>query len=180
VVRTKKALKSKVRETLLQYHQPALAQHFLPGREFNVGILGGRKLTVLPLAEVDYSQLPDEIPPIMSYAAKWMENTVEYQKTSVICPANVEPHLARDISSIALRAFRAVGGWGYGRVDMRLDETGQPRVLEVNCNPSLDEGVALARSALKIGMDYPHLLQQIVKIAMEGPSFDVGVRMAMM
>jgi D-alanine-D-alanine ligase len=179
VVWTKKALKNKVREILHHYHQPALAQRFLPGREFNVGILGGRKLSVLPLAEVDYSKLPADIPPIMSYAAKWMENSVEYQKTSVTCPANVEPYLARELSSIALRAFRAVGGWGYGRVDIRLDETGQPRVLEVNCNPSLDEGVALARSALKIGLDYPHLLQQIVKIAMEGPSFDFGVPMAM-
>ncbi len=177
VVLTKSKLKGKVREILQHYHQPALAQHFLPGREFNVGILGGRKLTVLPLAEVDYTKLPTDIPPIMSYAAKWMENSVEYQKTSVSCPAHVEPFLAREISSIALRAFRAVGGWGYGRVDIRLDEVGQPRVLEVNCNPSLDESVALARSAEKAGIDYPHLLQQIVKVAMEGPSFDVGIPM---
>lgn len=177
VVMNKSKLRDKVREILHHYHQPALAQHFLPGREFNVGILGGRKLTVLPLAEVDYTKLPSEIPPIMSYAAKWMEDSVEYQKTSVTCPAHVEPFLAREISSIALRAFRAVGGWGYGRVDIRLDEVGQPRVLEVNCNPSLDESVALARSAEKAGIDYPHLLQQIVKIAMEGPSFDVGVPM---
>lgn len=177
VVMTKTKLREKVREILHHYHQPALAQHFLPGREFNVGILGGRKLTVLPLAEVDYTKLPSDIPPIMSYAAKWMEDSVEYQRTSVTCPAHVEPFLAREISSIALRAFRAVGGWGYGRVDIRLDEVGQPRVLEVNCNPSLDESVALARSAEKAGIDYPHLLQQIVKIAMEGPSFDVGVPM---
>ena len=179
VVHSKTQLKAKVREILQHYHQPALAQRFLPGREFNVGVLGGRKLSVLPLAEVDYSRLPSEIPPIMSYAAKWMENSVEYQKTSVICPADVDPHLAREISSISLRAFRAVGGWGYGRVDIRLDEAGQPRVLEVNCNPSLDEDVALARSAKKAGIEYPQLLQQIVKIAMEGPSFDVGVPMAM-
>jgi D-alanine-D-alanine ligase len=177
VVTNKTKLREKVREILHHYKQPALAQHFLPGREFNVGILGGRKLTVLPLAEVDYTKLPSEIPPIMSYAAKWMEDSVEYQRTSVTCPAHVEPFLAREISSIALRAFRAVGGWGYGRVDIRLDEVGQPRVLEVNCNPSLDEDVALARSAAKAGIDYPHLLQQLVKIAMEGPSFDVGVPM---
>lgn len=177
VVFSKAKLKEKVREILKHYHQPALAQRFLPGREFNVGILGGRKLTVLPLAEVDYSRLPKEIPPIMSYAAKWMEDSVEYQKTSVTCPAQVEPYLAREISSISLRAFRAVGGWGYGRVDIRLDENGQPRVLEVNCNPSLDESVSLARSAEKTGIDYVHLLQQIVKIALEGPSFDVGIPM---
>jgi D-alanine-D-alanine ligase len=177
VVHTKAALRDRVREILQTYAQPALAQRFLPGREFNVALLGGRKLSVLPLAEVDYSELPSDIPPIMSYAAKWMENTVEYKKTRVICPAQVEPELARDISSIALRAFRALGGWGYGRVDIRLDENQRPHVLDVNCNASLEEGVALARSAEKAGLDYPHLLQQVVRIAMEGPSFDVGVPM---
>jgi D-alanine-D-alanine ligase len=177
VVHTKKALRAKVREVLQTYLQPALAQRFLPGREFNVGIIGGRKVTVLPLAEVDYSRLPSDIPPIMSYAAKWLENTVEFKKTRVICPAQVQPELARDISSIALRAFRTVGGWGYGRVDIRLDENNRPHVLDVNCNASLEEGVALARSAEKAGIDYPHMLQLIIRIALEGPSFDVGVPM---
>ncbi len=179
VVHSKAQLRQKTRDILNTYHQPALTQRFLPGREFNVSILGGRKLSVLPLAEVDYTRLPPAIPPIMSYAAKWMETSVEYQNTSVICPAAVTPELAREISAISLKAFRAVGGWGYGRVDIRLDDTGRPCVLEVNCNPSLEEGVALARSAAKTGLDYPHLLQQIVKIAMEGPSFDVGIGIPM-
>src|SRR5947209_17120602 len=43
VVHTKKALRGKVRDILKQYNQPALAQHFLPGREFNVGIIGGNR-----------------------------------------------------------------------------------------------------------------------------------------
>ena len=177
VVHTKQALRNKVREILRTYHQPALVQGFLPGREFNVSIIGGRRLTVLPLAEVDYSTMPANIPPIMSYAAKWMEGTEEYDNTRVICPATVEPALARRISSIALRAFRAAGVWGYGRVDMRLDEKGLPRVLEVNCNPSIEDEVALSRSAAQAGIPYPQLLDRVVKIAMEGPPFDVGVPM---
>ncbi len=47
-----------------------------------------------------------------------------------------------------------------------------PRVLEVNCNPLLDAGVGLARSAKKAGIAYPELLQLIVKAAFEGPPFD--------
>ena len=45
-----------------------------------------------------------------------------------------------------LRQLRAVGAKGYARVDMRLDEAGEPRVLEVNCNPCLDEDMGLARA----------------------------------
>jgi D-alanine-D-alanine ligase len=178
IVRTKKALRERVRHILATYRQPALAQHFLPGREFNVGIIGGRKPLVLPLAEVDYSRLPEGIPPMMSYAAKWEQQSVEYQATSIICPAEVEPPLAARIGELALRAFRAVGGWGYGRVDMRLDESGVPHVLEVNCNPLLDRGVGLARSAERAGISFPQLLQKIVAAAFEGPPYDLNIPLA--
>ena len=137
--------------------------------------MGGKKLRVLPLAEVDYSRLPPDIPPIMSYASKWMEDSPEYQKIRVICPARVEPALASRIADTAVRAFRAVGGWGYGRVDIRLDSESVPRVLEVNCNPLLEEGVGLARSAKKAGISYPELLQLIIKAAFEGPPFDLDL-----
>lgn len=175
IVHSKTALRKKVRAILTDYHQPALAQQFLPGREFNVGIVGGRKLRVLPLAEVDYSRLPADIPPIMSYASKWMEDTPEYQKIRVICPARVSPELSSRIADTAVRAFRAVGGWGYGRVDIRLDHESVPRVLEVNCNPLLEEGVGLARSAKRAGIPYPELLQLIIKAAFEGPPFDLDL-----
>ena len=177
VVHSLKATREKVRSILENFNQPALAQKFLPGREFNVGIVGGKRLRVMPLAEVSYADLPPEIPPIMSYAAKWMESTVEYKKTSVICPAAVDPHLARQLSITALRAFRAVGGWGYGRVDIRLDEAGHPRVLDVNSNSSLEEGIGLARSAEKAGISYARLLQMIINAALEGQPYDVEVPM---
>lgn len=175
VVHNKTQLRNKVREIIKQLNQPALAQRFLPGREFNVGLVGGSRLRVLPLAEVDYTELPAEIPPIMSYAAKNLENTEEYKKTKVICPANVEPEQAREIGEVASRAFRAVGGWGYGRVDVRLDEANRPHVLDVNCNPCLDEGIGLARSAEKAGMDFPRLLHHIIRAALEGVPHDINL-----
>lgn len=173
VVRTKTALKEKAREILREYQQPALVQHFLKGREFNVGLVGGRKIQVLPLAEVDYSDLPRRIPPIMSYAAKWVETSVEYQRTDVICPARVDAAMTELIRKTSIKAFRTVGGWGYGRVDIRLDEDGRPVILEVNCNPCLDSGMGLARAAAAAGIDYPHLLQAILKAAFEGPPYDL-------
>jgi len=167
------ALRQKVKDILHTYRQPVLVQRFLPGREFNVGILGGRKLRVLPLAEVDYSRLPEGIPPIMSYAAKYVASSVEFKRTRVICPAEVDPALGALIAGTAVKAFRAVAGWGYGRVDIRLDEESLPRVLEVNCNPCLDEGVGLARSAKTAGIGYPELLQSVIKAAFEGPLYDM-------
>lgn len=173
VVETKTALRDKAREVLRTYKQPALVQRFLKGREFNVGLVGGRSLRAMPLAEVDYSRLPRSIPPILSYAAKWVETSVEYKRTTVICPARVDADMAGLINRTAIKAFRAVGGWGYGRVDIRLDENGEPIILEVNCNPCLDSGMGLARSAERAGLAYPDLLQAIVKAAFEGPPYDM-------
>jgi D-alanine-D-alanine ligase len=177
IVHTKKALRDRMRYVLREFKQPVLVQSFLPGREFNVSIVGGRRPRVMPLAEVDYSQLPAEIPPIMSYAAKCIETTEEYRKTSVICPAIVEPELARETIATSLRAFRAVGAWGYGRVDVRLDAEGRPCVLEVNCNACLEDGYGLARQALQAGISYPRLLQMIVKAALEGMPYDADIPM---
>jgi len=175
VVQTKTALKDKVREILKNYRQPALVQKFLSGREFNVGLVGGKKLRVMPLAEVDYSDLPQAIPPIMSYAAKWIQTSVEFKKTKVVCPAKTTPELAETIAETARKAFRVVDGWGYGRVDIRLDEKGSPRVLEVNCNPCLDNGMGLARAAKRAGIRYPALLQLVIQAAFEGPPFDMSL-----
>lgn len=177
VVHSVSALRRQVGRILREYRQPATVQRFLPGREFNIGILGGSKPRVLPFAEVNYSELPADIPPIMSYAAKWMENSLEYKRTSVVCPAAVTPRLARKLTNLTIKAFRALGGWGYGRVDMRLDEHDEPHVLEVNCNPCLEEDVALARSAKAAGISYPQLLQLIIEAAFEKPPFDAEVPM---
>ena len=77
----------------------------------------------------------------------------------------------------ALRAFRAVGGRGYGRVDMRLDEADRPCVLEVNCNPCLDQGIGLARSAECAGISYAQLLQMIIRAALERTPYDLDLPM---
>ena len=167
VVRNKKALRDKVRQVLQEFRQPVLAQRFLGGREFNVGLIGGARPRVLPLSEVDYSKLPQTRLPIMSYAAKWIETSDEYRFISVTCPAPVEPELAVKIRAVARQAFLAVGAWGYARVDIRLDEDDEPRVLEVNCNPCLESGIGLARSAEAAGITYPKLLDSIVRSALE-------------
>ncbi|MDD5707423.1 MAG: hypothetical protein PHR35_15985 [Kiritimatiellae bacterium] len=177
VVYSVTALRRQVGIVLREFHQPATVQRFLPGREFNISIIGGARQRVLPFAEVNYTSLPEDIPPIMSYAAKWMANSVEYKRTSVTCPAEVTPALARKLTHLTVKAFRALGGWGYGRVDLRLDEHEEPHVLEVNCNPCLEEDVALARSAKAAGISYPQLLQLILDAAFEKPPFDTDVPM---
>jgi hypothetical protein len=60
---------------------------------------------------------------------------------------------------------------------MRLDEEGNPYVLEVNCNPCIDEGMGLARAADRAGISYPKLLQIVVRAALERQPYDMDVPM---
>jgi len=63
-------------------------------------------------------------------------------------------------------AWRAMQGKGYGRVDLRMDEQGQPWVLEVNPNPDLNDDAGLSRMAQAAGWDYPELLRRIAEVAL--------------
>jgi D-alanine-D-alanine ligase-like ATP-grasp enzyme len=65
----------------------------------------------------------------------------------------------------------------YGRVDVRLDSEDRPCVLEVNCNPCLEDGYDVSRQADCAGISYPRLLQMIVKAALEGMSYDADTPM---
>ncbi len=150
----------------------------LSGREFNVGLIGGKKLRVLPLAEVDYSQLPQQVPPIMSYAAKWIETSVEYQRISVICPADVEPGLAA--------ADLRHGGQGFpGHRRLGLRTGGHPPRRGPRAPRPRGELQSLPRrghrpgpvGAIVAGIPYPDLLNLIIQAAFEGPPHDVQIPM---
>jgi D-alanine-D-alanine ligase len=67
---------------------------------------------------------------------------------------------------MALAAWRAVRGQGYGRVDLRLDEAGQPWILEVNPNPDISDDAGLSRMAQAAGWSYDDLILRMVELAL--------------
>jgi D-alanine-D-alanine ligase len=140
-----------------------LVQAFVPGREFNVAFVGP---DVLPLAEIDYSAMPSASWPIVSYDAKWDAGSAEDRGTRPVCPALIDEALAKRIVDAGRHAWSAVGGTGYGRVDVRLDETEtRAWVLDVNPNPDLAPGAGLARAAGRHGWSYSDLVLRIVDLA---------------
>jgi D-alanine-D-alanine ligase len=65
-------------------------------------------------------------------------------------------------------AFRLLGGEGYARVDMRMDQEGQVNVIEVNPNPDISPGTGAARQAEAAGMTYTQFVEKIVQLAIDG------------
>jgi D-alanine-D-alanine ligase len=149
------------------YGQDALVEQFLDGREFNVSVLCGQDLQVLAISEIDFSLMPEGEPRIVSYCAKWDEESVVYRGTVPICPAELSPRLASRIKSIALRSCKCIGCRDYARVDTRMDTSGNIYVLEVNPNPDLSPRAGFARAAEAAGLTYTEMVARITQSALE-------------
>lgn len=159
--------RERVRYVIEQYAQPALVEEFVDGREFNVSLLGPPEdPQVLPLREICYS-LPPGLPRLVSYEAKWKPGTVQYRGTPS-GPAAGPTELVEAVGSIARAAYTAVGLRDYGRVDVRLDGTSKPVVIDINANPDLTPSgnLGLPGTAMEAGMSYPDLIRFIVDQAL--------------
>jgi D-alanine-D-alanine ligase len=164
VVRSRHALRERVDYIVTCYRQSALAEEFIPGREFNISVWDDPPRT-LPLAEIDFSAISSPHARIVSFAAKWQPDSFEYNHTPVICPAQVESGLGADIQGSALRAWRAIGCRGYARIDMRVRDDYVPYVVEVNCNPDLSPDAGFYRAAHANGFSYSQMALRILEIA---------------
>ena len=165
VVYTIDELKERASYIWGHYRQTALVEAFVDGREFNVAIWGTPP-AVLPLAEIDFSAFESPAQRIVSYSAKWETDTFEYGHTPAICPANVDEALAERIRQVARDAWDAVGGGGYGRVDMRVAKDGTPYVIEVNCNPDISSDAGFYRAAKAAGYSYADMAEHILEAAL--------------
>lgn len=140
-----------------------LVQQFIGGREFNVAVVGDR---VLPHSEIDFSGLPQGVPPVVTYAAKWDHGSVEDVGTVPRCPAPLSAHSAERLAALGRRVWRLVDGTGYARVDVRVDGRGRAYVIDVNPNPDITPGAGLERQAAAAGWGYIELVGTIVEDAL--------------
>ena len=171
VVRDFASLARQVKVVAESYGSGALVERFVGGREFNATVMGNSECTVLPVSEIVYSLSPG-VPRILSFEAKWEPESIYFQGTKVICPAEIEPQEREYVARIALAAFKLLGCSGYARVDMRMDEEGRLNVMEVNPNPDISPGTGAARQALAAGMNYTQFIDKIVKLALEKKNYD--------
>jgi D-alanine-D-alanine ligase len=164
VCRDAAALRDKLAELAAALPPPFLVERYLPGKELNVSLfpepLNGRAV----VTEIDFSEVPPEYPRFVTYASKWDPESPEYVSKSV--PARVPEPPPRELENQARRAFAALGGSGYGRVDLRLDEAGVPHVIDVNPNNDLHPEAGLARAALSAGLTYPALIADVLAHAL--------------
>lgn len=161
VVKSRSQLEARIAHHTALYDQ-VMVQQYVDGREFAVGFVGD---TVLPISEIDFGRMPAGSWRILSFAAKWEKGCAEDVGTRPVCPARIERSLRREILDIATSAWTAVGGSGYGRVDVRVDAGGKPWILEVNPNPDISDDAGLSAMARASGWSYAELIMRIVTSA---------------
>jgi D-alanine-D-alanine ligase len=144
----------------------ALAEEYIEGREFYVGVLGNLRPEVLPPVEVDFTGFPEGQPKVLDSRAKWNEGSKEYKGTNSVI-ADIPDELRAKLQKVSVDAYRALRVRDYGRVDLRLTGTGEIYVLEVNASCYLEKTSEFAMAAEAAGIDYETLIGRIVEAAIE-------------
>jgi D-alanine-D-alanine ligase len=152
-----------------EFQSPVLAEQYIEGREFYVGVLGNERARPLPVIEMDFSKLPPDRPRIASYEAKWGDDGegtgVEFEGTESIFPTDLPDSLRDRMQQVAVEAFHALRLRDYGRVDLRVTPAEEIFVIEVNPNCYLEAESEFARAAEQDGMSYEELIGRVIELA---------------
>jgi D-alanine-D-alanine ligase len=170
VVSTRAALQGQVQRVVETYAQPALVETFLPGREFTVALLGnGAQVTVLPLVEICFAALRPSSVPVYSYEAKWLWDAPDHPLDIFTCPAEIGPELTATIAEMSRQAFHVLKCRDWCRIDIRLDATDQPAILEMNPLPGIlphaESHSCFPHAAVAAGIAYPNLIRHVLDLA---------------
>ena len=164
LVYNEEALILKIKENLENYNPPMMITEYIEGREFTVGVLGeGENIRVLPILEIDFSNLPSNLNKIYSFEAKYVfDSYVKYH-----LPARLEDDLREKIETIAKKAFNSLDLRDYSRIDFRVKD-GIPYVIEINSLPGLHkESSDIVKMAKAAGLSYDDLILTIAQNGIE-------------
>ena len=163
IVLDRSALGDICHDLVKRFHQPALIEPYLPGREFTVGIIGnGSRAKVM--ASMEIILLENAEKGVYSYSNK---DDYAARVTYEHCRGG-EDQIVKDTEKVALDAWHALGCQDGGRVDIRCDALGRPQFLEVNplagLHPEHSDLCILARMA---GLTYRDLIGHMMSAAIE-------------
>lgn len=178
IVHTVDALYTRVRWIIAQYAQPALVESYLPGREFTVGVLGAPYAISasrmpshyaadgymrLPILEIESST--SVTPGVYGTANKTLAIADE-GVASFICPAPVDAATYAELYRLAIAAHEAVGAIDISRVDIRLDASGAPHIIEINTLPGMTPDFSdLCVMTNAAGIAYNDVILEILYLA---------------
>lgn len=126
-----------------------MAEQWVSGREYTVAILSDKALPMIGL------ETPHDF---YDYEAKYQANTTQYH-----CPCDLNGERERELQELSVKAFKALGGKGWGRVDLMLDQQGEPQLLEINTVPGMTSHSLVPMAAKQAGISFEELVLGILE-----------------
>jgi D-alanine-D-alanine ligase len=164
VVLTPAELRRRIAYVLDEFHQPALVEDFIDGREFHVSLLGNGTISMLPPAEMDFTAFDDVRDRLCTYDAKFDATSRHYKGIQLRLPAPLTDAEYQLLETTAIATYRRLGCRDYARLDLRL-RYGDFYVLDVNPNADLSSESSLALAAEVAGYSYGALGSRLVNLA---------------
>ncbi len=130
-----------------------IAEKFVGGGEYTVGILGDRALPIIRIVPANE---------FYDYEAKYLRDDTQY-----LCPCGLSAEKEAQIQVEAVQAFRAVGCRGWGRVDFLMDEAGKHYFLELNTSPGMTDHSLVPMAAKAVGISFDELVLQVLSMTLE-------------
>lgn len=166
VVYDQEQLTERVSSIHQQTDTDALVETFIQGRELYVGLIGNRRVQVLPIWEMVFENAEPGSPMIATSRVKWDPDHQKKLGIKTEQARGLAPAVQRQIASICKRTYKALSLSGYARIDLRLQDDGTVYVIEANPNPNLSYGEDFAESAEMAGLDYEGLLSRIISLGL--------------
>ncbi|MEN3045909.1 MAG: ATP-grasp domain-containing protein [Candidatus Hydrothermales bacterium] len=135
------------------------AEEYIDGREFNVSIFDDK---VIGIGEVVFKTNPK----VLTYSSKWNKKSKEYLLTPVIYPAKLDEDKKREIENLSLKVFKILEMRDYGRVDLRMDESGTVYFIEANPNPDVSYNSGFYRALKYAGISYANFVKRLIEKAL--------------
>ncbi|HDP24694.1 MAG TPA: hypothetical protein ENN34_04550 [Deltaproteobacteria bacterium] len=164
VVMSQRELNRRICFILDTYHQPALVEDFIDGREFHVSLWGNGRLEVLPPAEMDFSLFTDLHDRLCTYDAKFVPGSVHYEKIQTLLPAPLDAGELLTLEEVCRTAYRAIGCRDYARIDVRYRDS-TFYVLDVNPNADISMDASMACAAEVAGFSYGMMGTHLIRLA---------------
>ena len=166
IVTSDEKLKERVEFIHTRLRTDAMAEQFIEGREFYVGVLGNNRLETFPVWEIRFRNLPEGTQAIATSKVKWDLEYREKLGISTAAAENLPPGCDQLMSKLCKRIYSILGLCGYARMDFRLSADGKIYLIEPNPNPDLGSQEDFAMSAMAAGMSYEDLVQKVLTLGL--------------
>ena len=164
IVSDPERLKERVEFIHEQTNSDALVEEYIEGRELYVGVLGNERLRTFPVWEMDFGTLPDVMAGIATRKVKWDRRYQEKHGIQTGEAEDLPDGAPAYLDKLSKRIYRALYLSGYARMDFRMRPDGSVFVLEANANPNICDHEDFAESAKAAGLEYPALLEHIIRL----------------